>query len=129
MSNTIRITSRVEYLSSGTIASPQLQSKTTSITTTSSIHAQVTQIVGTSEETLFAGDQTDDVACVVENRAASASLSMGVVVSGTYYPLFDIPAGERAILPRLDTLASTYIKASAASTPALVTLYKVVAPA
>lgn len=129
MANTIRLTTRVEYLGDGSPASPQLQSKTTSITTTSAIHSQVTQLVGTSEETLFAGDQTDDVVCVVENRAASASLSMGLVVSGTYYPLFDIPAGERAILPRLDTLASTYIKASAANTPALVTLYKVVAPA
>ena len=129
MSNTIRITSRVEYLSSGTPAEPAMRSYTKAITTTSTTHSQVTQLVGTSEELLTAGDQTDDVACIVENKSASASLSMGIVVSGTYYPLLDIPAGERAILPRLDTLASTYIKASAASTPALVTLYKVVAPA
>jgi hypothetical protein len=66
---------------------------------------------------------------MVENKSASATLSLGVVVSATYYPLLDIPAGERAILPRLDALASTYIKSTAASTNALVTLFKVVAPA
>jgi hypothetical protein len=129
MANTIRITTRIEYLDESTPSPPSVSSKTTSITTTSAIHAQVTQIVGTSHELITAGDQTDDVVCMVENKSASATLSLGVVVSATYYPLLDIPAGERAILPRLDALASTYIKSTAASTNALVTLYKVVAPA
>jgi hypothetical protein len=66
---------------------------------------------------------------IVENRSASATLSIGLVVSATYYPLIEIPAGQRTVIPRLDALASTYIKATAASTPALVTLYKIVAPA
>lgn len=129
MANSVRVTSRVEYLAESVPSEPALRSYTKAVATTSTTHSQVTQLVGTTEELLTAGDQTDDVMCIVENKAASASLSMGVLVSGTYYPLFDIPAGERAILPRLDALGSTYIKASAASTPALVTLFKIVAPA
>jgi hypothetical protein len=129
MANSVRVTTRVEYLIESAASNPDVKSKTIATETTSAIHSQVTQLVGTTHELLTAGDQTDDVMAIVENRSASASLSLGVVVSATYYPLFDIPAGERAVLPRVDALASTYIKATVANTPALVTLYKIVAPA
>jgi hypothetical protein len=129
MANSVRVTTRVEYLIESAASNPDVKSKTIATETTSSTHAQVTQLVGTTEETLFAGDQTDDVMAIVENRSASATLSIGLVVSATYYPLIEIPAGQRTVIPRLDALASTYIKATVASTPALVTLYKIVAPA
>jgi hypothetical protein len=129
MANSVRVTTRVEYLIESAASNPDVKSKTIATETTSAIHSQVTQLVGTTHELLTSGDQTDDVMAIVENRSASASLSLGVVVSATYYPIFDIPAGERAVLPRVDALASTYIKATVANTPALVTLYKIVAPA
>lgn len=126
MSNTIRTSLRVEYLVAGVI-SYSIPTKTESVATTSEIIHQTTQIVGTTHEALSIGDSTDDCLCVLRNTHATATVEVGVEVSAIFYPLFDIPAGESAKLPRISSLAGTFVKSSVVSTGLLVALYKVAA--
>lgn len=127
MSNTIRTAIRTEYLVAGSV-SYSIPNKTESVATTSELLHQTTQLVGTSHEQLSIGDMTDDCLAILRNSHATATVEVGVEVSSTFYPLFEIPAGETAKLPRISSLAGTHLKASGASTPVLVALYKVVAP-
>lgn len=125
MSNTIRTTFRAEFLRDSVIRQ-SLPSKTESVVTTSDVIHSTTQLVGTSHEAISAGDATDDVMTILENLHATQVVEVGVVVAATFYPLFNLPAGETAKMPRLTALADCYVKADGASTTLLVTHYKVV---
>jgi hypothetical protein len=61
----------------------------------------------------------------VRNLSATATISIGIEVSAVFYPVVDIPPGEESKLSRLEAVASTYLKSSAASTQVLVTLYEI----
>jgi len=104
--------------------SPSLQKD---ITTTSGLQHLTTQIVGTTHEVLAYGDCTDDCFALIENTHATAVVEVGVVVAATFYPLFEIPAGEEAQIPRLSSLAGTYLKSSVASTEVSILLAKIAA--
>lgn len=125
MANSIRTTIRAEFLRDSVIRHT-LPSKTETVATTSDVIHSTTQLVGTTHEVISAGDATDNVLTMLENLHATAYVEVGVVVSATFYPVFKIPAGETAKMPRTSVLATTYVKASAVDTTLLVTHYKVV---
>lgn len=85
------------------------------------------QSVGTTAagELLDAGDISDPAVAVFKNKHASATVQVGVQVGGTFYPLFEIPAGEKAFVARLPTLANVYLKSDTASTPVSIALHTV----
>jgi hypothetical protein len=97
--------------------------------TTSELNTENVQVVGTTHEAIAAGDVTDDAAALIENLHATATVSVGGDDTGSFVPWFTIPPGEKAYLPRLESLAGTYLLSSAVSTPVSVTLVKIVAPA
>lgn len=94
-------------------------------TTTSELNTDNVQIVGTTHETIAAGDVTDSAACRIENLHATAIISVGGDSAGSFVKWFDVPPGEVAYLPRVGTLASTYLESDTASTPVQITLIKV----
>lgn len=124
MSNTIKFSSRTQFLR-GTTQEQIPPYKEVSITTTSELTSDNVQIVGTTHEVIAAGDVTDSARCEIENIHASATISVGGDSTGSFVLWFTIPAGEKAVLPRVGALASTYLKSSAVSTPVRVTLHKV----
>lgn len=128
MSNQVIVTDRVEYQASGTPINPDVKSYRYAIDTTSGLASQAIQVVGTTHEVLAVGDVTDTAFAIIRNKSAAATLTIGGDAAAVFVPWFSIPPGEEAIMPRVETLAATYIKASAATTSALVTLYKIVAP-
>lgn len=129
MANSIKITRKLEYYYETELDQPR-PFKAWSISTTSDIVLTTTQIVGTTHELVAAGDATDDCLMIVENRHATATVQIGGDSGGSFVPWIDIPAGyPEAVLPVVSTLASTYLKSSAANTNVRVTLIKIVAPA
>jgi hypothetical protein len=125
MSNTIRTISSIDNIVNNARAYGSLPQRTENVVTYSSKMHQTVQVVGTTEELLSVGDVPDDAMCVIRNMHATAQVSVGVVVSGTFYPLVVIPAGEESKLSRLEAVASTYLKSSAVSTEVLVTLFEI----
>jgi len=98
----------------------------TTVTTTSDLISDATQVVGTTHEVIAAGDVTDTAMAIIENIHATATISVGGDSGGAFVKWFDIAAGDPpAQLPRVGTLASTYLKSSTASTPVKVTLIKI----
>jgi len=95
------------------------------IATTSTVTYQAAQIIGTTEVAIVAGAATDACLCAITNQHATATVSVGLVVSTVFYPLATIPPGETAYLPRLSSIAGTFLRSSAASTGVLVTLIKI----
>ena len=69
--------------------------------------------------TLFVrnGYDTDGL---TETQIAAAWLQVGVDVSGTFYPVAELPAGQSATLPMADV--TLYLKAANADTPTEVLL-------
>ena len=97
--------------------------------TTNEIVNDAVQLIGTSHEQLELGDATDDLFCRIENRHATALLEVGIDDASVFVSVFKIPAGgPPAILPLLSVAADLYLKSSVASTPARITLCKIVAP-
>ena len=128
MANTIKMAMRLQFSRAGVIVkNPPLKEVETS--TTSELNTENVQIVGTTHEVIAAGDVTDSAACRIENLHATAVVSVGGDNTGSFVKWFDIPPGEVAFLPRVGTLASTYLDSDTASTPVSVTLIKIVAPA
>jgi hypothetical protein len=66
---------------------------------------------------------------LIRNNSTTAVVTVGGDASTVFVPWFDIPPGETAKMPRVDALAATYLKSTAAATEVLVSLYKIVAPA
>ena len=126
MANTIRTTLKTEWLEAGVLETQQ-PVKTYSVSTTSDLKRENTQIVGTAHELIEVGDCTDDCFVKIENKHATALVQVGLEVSAAFVGVIDIPAGgPPAIIPIATTLGSTYLKSSVASTPVRVTLIKVV---
>ena len=124
MANSFRFTSQLQFLRSSVVVRNPPQ-KVVEKTTTSELNTDNVQIVGTTHEVIAAGDVTDSALCRIENLHATAIVSVGSDAAGTFVPWFDIPPGEVAHLPRVRTLATTYLDSDTASTPVQVTLIKV----
>lgn len=103
---------------------PQVQ---TSISTTSNLKRQFTQIVSNSaHEVVEPGDLTDDCLCYLLVRTANAVVSYGVDVGGTFYPVAEASVATGPVkLGLLSSLAGTYLKSSIASTEVEITLVKI----
>ena len=128
MTNSIKVSSRLERLRNNvSVSSPPLSQVT--IETTSEQALDNVQVVGTSHELVAVNDVTDDAYMEVQNLHATALVQIGGDASGTFVPWCDIPAGyPPARFPVVSTLANTYLQSSAASTPVRVILVKIVAP-
>jgi len=124
MTNTIKFSSRTQF-TRGTTVEQNATFKEVSISTSSELTSDNVQVVGTTHELIAVGDVTDSARCEIENIHASAIVSVGGDSTGSFVLWFTIPAGEKAVLPRVGALASTYLKSSAVSTPVRVTLHKV----
>lgn len=124
MSNSFRFSSQLQFSrSSVVVRNPPM--KIVEKTTTSELNTDNVQIVGTTHEVIAAGDVTDSAACRIENLHATAIISVGGDSGGSFVKWFDVPPGEVAYLPRVGTLASTYLDSDTASTPVQITLIKV----
>lgn len=124
MTNTIKFSSRTQFVR-GTYNEQIPPFKEVEISTTSELTSDNVQVVGTTHEAIAAGDVTDTARCEIENIHASATVSVGGDSGGSFVLWFTIPAGEKAVVPRVGALASTYLKSSTALTPVRVTLHKV----
>ena len=124
--STVTIRFAVSNIESGVQKPGAIPSSAFDIATTSTVTYQATQVVGTTEAVVVAGAATDNCLCAITNQHATAVVSVGVVVSAVFYPLLTIPAGETAYMPRLSSIAGTYVKSSVATTGILVTLIKIV---
>ena len=123
--STIRISVGLTNIDNGQPLPGAIPGRLEDTDTTSSVTHQSTQLVGTTEAVLSAGSVTDNALCVIRNNHATAVVSLGVVVSSTFYPLFAIHPGKTAVLPRITSLAGTYVKSTAANTDILVSLFKI----
>lgn len=129
MANSIRVSQRLEYVRD-TSTTMQKPLKQLTIETTSDLATSNVQLVGTTHEVIAVGDVTDNAYAEIRNLHATALVSVGGDSGGSFVKWFDIPAGyPAAIIPRVGTLASSYLKSDTASTPIEVTLVKIVAPA
>lgn len=95
------------------------------VASTSNLLRQLSQIVTTTHEVIDYGDMTDNCMAFIKNPDAVAIIQVGVVVAATFYPLFTVPPGERAKMPRCSSLAGTYLKSDTVSTTVEITLYKI----
>lgn len=125
MSNTIRTNFKLEYLQ-GTALYKQVPNRTYEVTTTSDLSPVGEQVVGTTHELVAVGDVTDTAMMIITNLHATATVSVGGDAAGAFVKWFDIAPGDPpAVIPRVGTLASTYLKSSAVSTTVGVTLMKI----
>lgn len=129
MTNQLRISEKFEYSRDNAIRK-QVPQQSYTMDTTSELAPITEQVVGTSHELIAAGDVTDMAFCRIEVLHATAVVSVGHDASGSFVPWFSLKRGDPpAIMPRVGTLAATYLKSDTASTPVGVTLVKIVAPA
>jgi hypothetical protein len=85
------------------------------------------QIVGTTHETIAAGDVTDDAMVWIKNLSDTATISIGGDSGGSFVEWFFLAPGDpEAFMGRAGTLSTTYLKSSAATTPIGVRLVKIV---
>ncbi len=125
MANTLYLQDRLDYRIEGLsrFATP---SRNYQLETTSNITHATVQLVGTTHETISAGDATDTCYAIVENLHASATVQYGYDDTGSFVAIGAVSAGDPpARLGRIDTLANLYLKSSVASTPVSVTLIKI----
>lgn len=129
MTNQVKIATKFDLLrASVNVRNSPL--KQIEVETTSELFSDNTQVVGTTHETVAAGDVTDDAMMIVENLHATATVEIGGDATGSFVSWVTIPPGyPPAVIPVVSSLASTYLKSDTASTPIRVTLVKIVAPA
>jgi hypothetical protein len=129
MSNTLRIVTTLARIDESGMPEmggiPQTQEE---IATDSAAFHQATQIVGDTHAAIASGDVSDSAMCLIRNMDEVAVVSVGIVESAAFFPLFAIPPGETAKLPRLTALADTYLKSDVVGTPVVVSLYEIVEP-
>lgn len=129
MANTIRVIEAFEFLREG-VRAKSVPQQTYTIATTSELAPMNEQIVGTTHEAIALGDVTDTAFCEISVLTDTAVVSVGGDASGTFVKWFDMKKGDPpARMPRVGTLASTYLKSDTASTIVQVKLIKIVAPA
>ena len=125
MANTIRIKNNFEFWrdSVRTETLPLIEKQTT---TTSDLCDVKTQIIGTTHEVVAVGDITDTTFLMIYNLHASATVSVGADSTGSFVKWFDIGPGDPpAQVPRAGTIASTYLKSTAANTNVRIVLAKI----
>lgn len=128
MSNTIKSSKTFSFVRDNQVRK-QVPGKEFSIATTSDLCPITEQIVGTTHELLAAGDVTDAAYCEIEVLHATATVSVGGDSGGSFVKWFDLKKGDPpAVMPRVGTLASTYLKSDTASTTVGITLAKIVPP-
>lgn len=130
MTNVLRTVSTlfVQDVTSGVMGFGGIPQSQEEVLIDSSAFRQGTQVVGTTHEAIAAGDVADSAMCLIRNMHATAVISVGIEESAVFYPLLEIPPGETAKLPRLTSLAGTFLKSDEADTPVVVSLYEIVAP-
>lgn len=122
----IRLKQSLQRYNGNTLEPGEWPEQQTDVTTTSTQYdGGKLQVIGTSHEVIDAGDLTDTVLCRIRNRSSTATVQVGRDVAATFYPLVDIPPGEEAHLPRLNSLAGTYLQSDEASTEVLIALHKI----
>ena len=125
MANAIKTSFKWQLSRAGVLARTS-QFKEVETSTTSEFFFDNTQSVGTTHEAVAAGDVTDDAMMIVENLHASATVEIGGDATGSFVSWIKIPAGApAAFIPRVSSLAATYLKSSVAATPIRVTLVKI----
>jgi len=125
MSNTIRTIMSVTNLVNGSAAFGTIPQATENVVTYSNKIHQTVQMVGTTHELLSVGDTPDPAMLIVRNLSTTATVTVGVEVAATYYPLVSIPPGETSKISRLAAVADAYLKSSAATTQVLVSLFEI----
>jgi hypothetical protein len=129
MANTIRVIEAFEFLREG-VRAKSVPQATYSISTTSELAPINEQVVGTTHEAIAIGDVTDTAFCEISVITDTAVVSIGGDSGGSFVKWFDVQKGDPpARMPRVGTLASTYLKSDTASTTVQVKLIKIVAPA
>lgn len=131
MTNVLRTISTltVQNVTTGVLGFGGIPQTQEEVLTDSSAFSQATQLVGTSHEAIAAGDVADSAMCLIKNAHDTATVSVGIEESAVFYPLLEIPPGETAKLPRLTSLAGTFLKSDETDTPVVVSLYEIVDPA
>jgi hypothetical protein len=124
MANAVKFLSTLQFWRESVVVNNPPQ-KLIETATTSHLKTENTQVVGTTHEAVAAGDVTDSAMAHIENLHATAIVSVGGDDTGSFVPWFTIPPGERAHLPRVSSLAATYLKSDTASTNVQVTLIKI----
>lgn len=120
--STLQVTTQLVRLVNSNPAPGSLPNKLDTITTSSDLMYQATQVVGTSAEALAYGDVTDECLGVFINDDDTNYVEIG---TGAFTPLIKIMPGQRAILPRISSLAAVVLRANTASVNVTVALYKV----
>lgn len=131
MTNVLRTISTltVQNVTTGVLGFGGIPQTQEEVLTDSSAFSQSTQLVGTSHEAIAGGDVADSAMCLIKNVHATATVSVGIEESAVFYPLLEIPPGETAKLPRLTSLAGTFLKSDETDTPVVVSLYEIIDPA
>lgn len=125
MANAIKVFSKVEWHRSDVIDKVGLL-RTVETSTTSELFVETVQTVGTTHEVIAAGDVTDDAYLFVRNLSSTATVQIGGDSAGSFVEWFFLAPGDpEAFMGRVGTLASTYLKASGASTQIAVRLVKI----
>jgi hypothetical protein len=125
MANEIKIKQNFEFWRNS-VRTENLPLTEETVTTTSDLCDIKTQIIGTTHEVVAAGDMTDTVMMLVYNLHATATVSIGGDSGGSFVKWIDIAAGDPpAQIPRVGTLATTYLKSTSASTNVRVVLVKI----
>jgi hypothetical protein len=126
--NTIRQTSKTEWLRESVIDQPS-PLRQIDVITTSELCVNTVQIVGTTHEVIAVGDVSDDAILWVRNISTTATISIGGDAAGSFVEWFFLAPGDpEACFGRVGALASTYLKSTAANTPIAIRLVKIVAP-
>lgn len=125
--NTITLIDSIEYQRNAVRSNPDQRTYRKVIETESDAAHQATQDLTTSHVALSAGDVSDDAFARIRNLSTTATVEIGGDDSSVFVPWFSIPPGEEATMPRVASLAGTYIRADAPAL-ALVTLYEIVEP-
>ena len=128
MTNELKVGQKLTF-TRDTVLRKQVPQRDYTIETTSELASIVEQVGGTTHEQISVGDVTDTAFCEIEVIHVTAVVSVGGDSGGTFVKWFDLKNGDPpARMPRVGTLASTYLKSDTASTTVGVTLVKIVAP-
>lgn len=124
--NTITTVDRIEYARGSVPSNPDIKSRRLSIETESDNSYQGIQDVTSTHAPIESGVVADDAFARIRN-ISDVVIQVGGDASTVFVPWFSIPPGEEATMPRVESLADTYLR-SASPAKALVTLYEIVEP-
>lgn len=127
MANELRLLFRSQYWRDSVMTRQSGQVETT-VTTSSELYSENTQLVGTAHDAVDVGDISDNAMLIIENLDDTATIEVGGDDTGAFVSWFTIPPGYGpCYFGRATSLASVYLKSDTASTPVRVTLMKLTA--